>query len=366
MMQYIIVRLIKFTFIIFLHIEAYLLVRLKETNKSSISLPDTSASTPLHRRIALGGYTDKQIVSFDDLIQEGAGYDIYGKDLFVLLHIQKTGGTSFEKHLVHDLKVPNPCSCNNERRRCFCPRSIAKNRSSIEPAIHRTLADYTWLASRFSIGWACGLHPDFIQLTRCLASLKRLFFLTFLRHPLSRFISEYRHVRRGATWKASRGHCKEHNTQLCYKNKTHWIDVSLDEFIECPTNMAVNRQTRMLASFNDLICKQSQVDDNILLASAMSNLNKISFFGICEQQRASQILFEKTFNMIFLENFTQSNDNETKALIATLPAKTIQRILELNILDIKLYNYAIDLFAYRCNQLTNTDDCGAKTLQIRY
>lgn len=333
-----------------------------------LKVSKSSAAQPIRR---VGGGHDRMtdsrdIVSFESAILSKNNYNITSEDLLVLLHIQKTGGTAFERHLVHDLQIPVPCTCNAERRRCSCPRPLAT--SSLESNLKRqtmqskTLSNFTWLISRFSIGWACGLHPDFTQLRRCLFGLKRLFFLTFLRHPLNRFISEYRHVRRGATWKASKGHCKNHNTQLCYKDRAQWANASLEEFINCPSNMAINRQTRMLASFNNFLCDASHVENSILLASAMSNLDQISFFGICEQQRASQLLFERTFNLKFAAPFKQSDDNETRALIAKLPDGVKERILQLNSLDVKLYDYAIDLFAYRCNQLTNSDDCGTKII----
>jgi len=124
--------------------------------------------------------------------------------------------------------------------------------------------------------------------------------------------------------------------------------------------MAINRQTKMLASYKNFLCDDSQIENNILLASAMTNLDQISFFGICEQQRASQLLFERTFDLKFKSPFKQSDDNGTRAFIARLPDKVKDRILQINSMDLKLYNYAVDLFAYRCNQLTNTDDCGAR------
>ena len=304
----------------------------------------------------------RDVVPFEIAIKIKERYNISSEDLLVLLHIQKTGGTAFERHLVHDLQISTPCSCNNERRRCHCPRPRPTSNAKLQSQA-KTLADFTWLISRFSIGWACGLHPDFTQLKRCLLGLRRLFFLTFLRHPLHRFVSEFRHVRRGATWKSSKGHCRNHNTQLCYKDQPHWSNVSLDDFINCPNNMAINRQTRMLASYNDHLCDESHVENNILLASAMNNLDKMAFFGICEQQRASQLLFERTFGLKFSPPFKQSNENETREFIAKLPGEVRDRILELNSLDLKLYNYAVDLFAFRCNQLTNSDDCGARILE---
>lgn len=69
------------------------------------------------------------------------GFDIDKYDVMVFLHIQKTGGTSFGKHLVRDLDLKRPCTCQRKKKRCYCFRP------------HR---NENWLFSRYSIGWKCG------------------------------------------------------------------------------------------------------------------------------------------------------------------------------------------------------------------
>lgn len=290
-------------------------------------------------------------VGFDSIVQSKYKFNITGRDLLVLLHIQKTGGTTFERHLVHDLLAPSPCDCNENRKRCSCSRTL--NHSDA-----KTIADSTWLISRFSTGWACGLHADWTQLNDCLRNIPSLFFITFLRHPLHRFISEFRHVQRGATWKASRGHCTNYNTQLCYHNQTSWLNASLENFINCPYNMAVNRQTRMLANHNMIGCPtdkgvNSAIHGEIMLASAIDNLKNIAFFGLCEEQETSQKIFERTFNLKFKQDFKQSDDDKTKVFITNLSSDTVEKIIDINYLDVRLYNYAIKLFRGRCERIFN-------------
>lgn len=293
-------------------------------------------------------------VTFDDIITNNRTFNISGNDLLVLLHIQKTAGTAFENHLVLDLKIDRPCACSDDRRRCNCSRPNQR----FKPL---SVVDSTWLISRFSIGWACGLHSDWTQLTLCLRGLRNLFFATYLRHPLNRFISEFRHVQRGATWKKSKNYCESYNTQLCLGNRSTWLNVSLDEFMRCPNNMAINRQTRMLADHRTESCiernlgnESRSAKDIAMLDSAIGNLRQTSFFGICEKQKLSQIVFEKTFNLTFDVEFKQSDDHRTKSMIDSLPIETKNKILELNHLDVKLYNYANDLINSRCNRL---EDC---------
>jgi hypothetical protein len=45
-------------------------------------------------------------------------FDMAAQDVMVFLHIQKTGGTIFGKHLVQDL---------NLRRRCECSKGVRKH-----------------------------------------------------------------------------------------------------------------------------------------------------------------------------------------------------------------------------------------------
>lgn len=273
-------------------------------------------------------------VSYKDIYSGVRRFNLKN-DYIVLLHIQKTGGTAFEKHLVHDLDLEIPCDCQQERRRCICKRGQAS------PATAKT----TWLISRFSTGWLCGLHPDFTQLKGCLTGLKGLFMTTFLRNPLTRFVSEYRHTRRGATWKNSKVHCSVPQTSQCYENLTNWDDLSLDQFMECKTNMAINRQTRMLADMNLVRCSDSyHSQDEALLSSAIANLKELAYFGLCEKQKLSQSLFERTFNLTFKETFRQSDENKTEDLISKLPPATIDRVLSLNSLDVRLYKFGKELF----------------------
>lgn len=82
-------------------------------------------------------------------------FNIKGDDVIVFLHIQKTGGTTFGRHLVRNIKLERPCDCHAGQKKCTCFRPGKKE---------------TWLFSRFSTGWSCGLHADWTELTRCVPS----------------------------------------------------------------------------------------------------------------------------------------------------------------------------------------------------
>ncbi|XP_011844192.1 PREDICTED: heparan-sulfate 6-O-sulfotransferase 2 isoform X2 [Mandrillus leucophaeus] len=285
-----------------------------------------------------------------DLLRK-VDFDIKGDDLIVFLHIQKTGGTTFGRHLVRNIQLEQPCECRVGQKKCTC---------------HRPGKRETWLFSRFSTGWSCGLHADWTELTSCVPSVvdgkrdarlrpsRNFHYITILRDPVSRYLSEWRHVQRGATWKASLHVCDgrpptSEELPSCYTGDD-WSGCPLKEFMDCPYNLANNRQVRMLSDLTLVGCYNLSVmpekqRNKVLLESAKSNLKHMAFFGLTEFQRKTQYLFEKTFNMNFISPFTQYNT--TRASSVEINEEIQKRIEELNFLDMELYSYAKDLFLQR-------------------
>nr|XP_010299830.1 PREDICTED: heparan-sulfate 6-O-sulfotransferase 1-like [Balearica regulorum gibbericeps] len=183
---------------------------------------------------------------------------------------------------------------------------------------------------------------------------KKFYYITLLRDPVSRYLSEWRHVQRGATWKTSLHMCDgrtptPEELPSCYEG-TDWSGCTLQEFMDCPYNLANNRQVRMLADLSLVGCyNMSFIPENkraqILLESAKKNLKDMAFFGLTEFQRKTQYLFERTFNLKFIRPFMQYNS--TRAGGVEVDNDTIRRIEELNDLDMQLYDYAKDLFQQR-------------------
>ncbi|NXS71304.1 H6ST2 sulfotransferase, partial [Pandion haliaetus] len=287
--------------------------------------------------------------------------------------------------------LEQPCECRAGQKKCTC---------------HRPGKRETWLFSRFSTGWSCGLHADWTELTNCVPSVvdskkevrlrpsrrrslelrdapwktkstspvvtspyslhtglnalpssplgRNFYYITILRDPVSRYLSEWRHVQRGATWKASLHVCDGRSPTTeelpsCYTGDD-WSGCSLQEFMDCPYNLANNRQVRMLSDLSLVGCYNLSVmpeeqRNKVLLDSAKENLKRMAFFGLTEFQRKTQYLFEKTFNMNFISPFTQYNS--TRASSVEIDEQTQQRIEALNFLDMELYDYAKDLFLQR-------------------
>ncbi|XP_060785298.1 heparan-sulfate 6-O-sulfotransferase 3-B [Neoarius graeffei] len=276
-------------------------------------------------------------------------FDMKGDDVLVFLHIQKTGGTTFGRHLVRNMRLERPCDCQTGQKKCAC---------------RRPGRDESWLFSRFSTGWSCGLHADWTELTNCVPAVmdkkrapkrkKNFYYITMLRDPVSRYLSEWKHVQRGATWKTSLHMCDgraptQAELPSCYSGDD-WSGVTLREFMACPHNLANNRQVRMLADLSLVGCYNlSSMDErergSILLASAMSNLKNMAFYGLTEFQRKTQYLFEHTFRLHFIAAFTQLNS--TRAAGVELRQDMRNRIERLNFLDVQLYKFAKELFLQR-------------------
>lgn len=341
----------------------------KSTNSSDVSDIPTFPTLPTTIPV--------NFVTFDHMQEENFEFNLSGKDVMVFLHIQKTGGTTFGKHLVQDIDLEEPCECRRLKKRPksrqYKGKSRVKRKIKCECFRPGEEGKY-WLFSRYSTGWKCGLHPDWTELTACVdhyldateghADDRRYFYVTFLRDPVRRYLSEFRHVQRGATWKTALLRCNGRSPTpeempKCYQGED-WMDVTLPEFMGCPSNLAVNRQTRMLADLRLVNCYNttgmSQSErDAIILQSAKENLHKMSFFGLTEMQRESQYVFQETFNLEFKENFVQYETNTGKRTENKLGDDVVARIKELNHLDIQLYDYAKQLMDSRLLELKDND-----------
>ncbi|XP_077200018.1 heparan-sulfate 6-O-sulfotransferase 3 [Paroedura picta] len=302
-------------------------------------------------------------------------FDMRGRDVMVFLHIQKTGGTTFGRHLVRNIRLEQPCFCRAGQKKCTCQRPGAAAAAAGEgggvgvgggSAVGADKGD-TWLFSRFSTGWSCGLHADWTELTSCVPdamerrggcpanrTLRNFYYITMLRDPVSRYLSEWKHVQRGATWKTSLHMCDGRSPTpeelpMCYLGDD-WSGVSLQEFMNCSHNLANNRQVRMLADLSLVGCYNltfmNESERNmILLQSAKNNLKNMAFFGLTEFQRKTQYLFERTFKLEFISPFTQYNI--TRASNVDISESVRKHIEELNFLDMQLYEFAKDLFLQR-------------------
>ena len=166
-----------------------------------------------------------------------------------------------------------------------------------------------------------------------------------LRNPVERYISEFKHVQRGATWLKSVRYCQEtpFYSTPCYAGHLDWSHVTWDAFIKCDHNHANNRQVRMLADYYEIGCeslncltKDFNCNDELkksneekLLENAKKNLRSMSFFGLTKYQALSQYLFEKTFEnkLKFSQSLKLENDRLSWKLLETDEFKKYRNVI---------------------------------------
>jgi heparan sulfate 6-O-sulfotransferase HS6ST1 len=193
--------------------------------------------------------------------------------------------------------------------------------------------------------------PDILRQQGAPVRLNRIFYVTWLRDPIERFLSEFGHVRRGATWRTVRHVCngKEYMLPKCYHGD-NWRNVSLKNFLNCPYNLAFNRQTRMMANISQIGCYgggDSIEKQRVMLRSAKKNLRNFAFVGLVEYQEESQFVFEQTFGLKFHTPFVQRTRTFSKTTKNRLSSAEVRKIRLSNKLDMQLYEYAKDLFLQR-------------------
>jgi len=280
-------------------------------------------------------------------------FDKDRNDVFSFMHMQKTGGTTMEKHLVFNIKNSN-CECEKTKRPlCMCYRS-----------------DHTeiYIVCRYiQPKWPCGLHPDLTTLKECTPNFmnnmyeekdRRYFYGTILRNPTYRFLSEFRHMQRGAVWQNAASLCRGKmfgsQTKSCFQGI--WTDLTLDKFLSCPYNQAINRQTWMMSNISAVSCNFEEIMSRKklkkkLLRIAKRNLNKLSYFALLEFPMESQFIFEKTFNFEFKEPFIKWDTGFALEYLRSFNVNTtmMHLVSQTNDLDHQLYDYAKIIFFKRYN-----------------
>lgn len=247
----------------------------------------------------------------------------------IFIHIPKSGGTTF-RNLIYE---------NFDRQNCFY-----FNANRIIEEVKRFKKKSKEYRNKFvsydgHIGYGI---QNYINSKNIL--------VTFLRDPVERVISYWKHLKRVPNVKA-----KEF-TGVVDKYKKDCIntnDVSFEEFIKGKYSYEIsNGQLRHLASQdgNPLTFKQKENLTNKDLDRAKKTLKKEIKFGIVKYYPKSLLLIKKqlsdegiNFEMIYNERLNKSSNK------INLTKKDIKLIREVNSLDIELYDFAVELFKKRLN-----------------
>lgn len=362
-----------------------------QSRGSNVSI-DPNVSPSIHTKETANTHNRREFVDFDP----------HGNDTLVVIHTQKTGGSEFIKHLVtmqRDGKylcvLPSIVKASIEKRRKV-PNRGKKGKRSVKrrvscPRDPSNPEGEQWLIASKTVRWVCGLHASFSEYRNCLPALnnpqinahRRLHYIILLRHPVMRYLSEYLHVQRNATWATSQHMCNNKPVSVaemppCYPGYylgKPWVNVTLTKFASCDSNWANNRQTMMLADVEAVHCFDKTAlskdeRERILLESAKENLRKFSFLGLTEYMAETCQLFEKTFSMTFAvrpEPYNSLSEFRSGPLLVNLQdnAELYAAILRRNQLDMELYQFALDLFMERAGRVGILVDRGYVAQEVK-
>jgi hypothetical protein len=298
------------------------------------------------------------------------------KHKLVFFHIQKTSGSFFDQQIIE-----RSFFVHDQARRKVCRKLIVKKNFSNQFAtrvlnecrVNNSNASW-YLSWQTSWGWKCSLHPSLSHLKFCTeknassSQKSAYFYFGMIREPIARFVSEWLHVRRtGSTWlfenvePSAELDCQRAHFQRCLGKGHSWMNVTLEEFMSCKQNLAFNRQTRMLALHDNSTAFDTceylnsyhgnaamEVD---LLRRAKLGLESLAFFGLREYQSQSFRLFMRTFKRIWIDldevPFLAKKYSSARQFLRHFNESVISQIASLNQLDLRIYDFAKELFVKR-------------------
>jgi hypothetical protein len=232
----------------------------------------------------------------------------------VFVHIPKTAGTSFTQYLKNGLlgAADGPIPDRRITKELFCGH-------------------------------------EYLRLSH--SRINHAYFVTFLRDPIDRTISQYRSLRNPSNYEPN------------WRDQISKVQVAALEFCQSATfrefinshdkavlGHIVNPQTRMLSDHR--VADEDLMDRSIpkrhVLSSACKNLvKKINFLGIYEMIDTSLMMFEKETGV----NGTLSHLNRSETFDVNLTSNDLARLCDLLDMDFQLYDFGLRVFASRIGSL---------------
>lgn len=232
-------------------------------------------------------------------------------NLLIFLHIPKTAGTSLLSRLSDN----------------FRPKEIApfhtgavpvrETEHQIRGSSTEELARYRLLATHLDYG----VHRLFPQ---------RSFYITMLRDPVERVISNYRHL-------------KQYQTRLYEIVK----DMSFEDFLRSPAtrDQYFNRQATQIAGVTNVDPADFQADEALTLAR--KHLQEFLFVGVKERFDTSIRLLNDALGWPPDHGYETLNVSDRPTSRSDVSPGVLDLIVDRNTLDIELYDYAQRLFDER-------------------
>jgi hypothetical protein len=246
----------------------------------------------------------------------------------IFIHIPKTAGTAFSHYLTVN---------------CGAPQKVMK----------AFYGDYSIYDGVTDAPVILG-HTIYREM---LARFPQASFVTWLRHPLQRVISQYK------SWhnpKNLHAHWKEHAKRDHSFDHIYFTqNASFDEFVASKDtrllNNITNTQSGILSSSNRSRFRRE------VLESAKENIEQnFKFFGIVERFDESIRVFKATFDWKAAFKDDDSTANRSERCLIEPSEQSIQTVMARNDLDMELYEFAMKLMDRRLAEL----DSAAKPADV--
>ena len=252
-------------------------------------------------------------------------------DIVYYLHIPKTAGTSFIATLDS----------------FFDYNSIYQEKvwHELLKKPHNDLGKYKLIRGHFGYNILPLLH-------------KKPIYLTMLRDPIERTISQYEHIRRdrfGNNWVSKNflAHNEMLEDLIKNENKRKRLGNSQTRYIglDCDVlSFTKSMDNKSLGNFRfdeNLPIFQTNTSDEMMLDTAKKRLEDFEFFGITENFDESMFLLFYTFGWKPIKSMWKLNVSAPRPHRKNLPDTIIKQIESWNRLDIEFYNFAKKIFEQR-------------------
>jgi len=256
-------------------------------------------------------------------------------DLMYFLHIPKTAGTTLiatlDSYFDHD--------------------SIFPNKVWNEVLINKSKKRKTWKLVRGHFGY--NIKP---------ISPRKPIFLTVLRDPIKRTISQIEHIRRdprGNNWvkknflstnKTFDQILQNDEKNLVFRNtQTRYLGLDCD-VIKFTRSQSLKTKDDFRFDQN-LPLFENEIPGEKLLENAMKRLEKFEFVGISEKFEESMFLLYYTFGWMPINKSWKLNVSPAKTSKKDLSQKTIDILNDMNTLDTSLYVHGKKIFEKRYSEM---------------